>query len=80
MDIILFFILSVTSVFFLFLFGYSRSQLWHVGYSSLTTNQIWAPALGAQSHSTRTTYLFSLSLFLMVLQSFYNVTLFSAVQ
>ena len=37
------------------LFGYTRPYLQHVGSSSLTKDQIWAPALGAQSLSHWTT-------------------------
>lgn len=64
MDTILFFMLSVAFVIFRFFlqFGYAGSQLQFVGYSSLTMNQSGLPALGVQSRSTRTTYLFSLSL------------------
>lgn len=63
MDTILFFMLSVAFVIFRFFlqFGYAGSQLQFVGYSSLTMNQSGLPALGVQSRSTRTTYLFSLS-------------------
>lgn len=63
MDTILFFMLSVAFVIFHSFkkFGYAGSQLQFVGYSSLTMNQSGLPALGVQSRSTRTTYLFSLS-------------------
>jgi hypothetical protein len=62
MDTILFFMLSVAFVIFRFFlqFGYAGSQLQFVGYSSLTMNQSGLPALGVQSRSTRTTYMFSL--------------------
>ena len=33
----------------LYLFGCTESQLRHVGSSSLTRDQIWAPALGVKS-------------------------------
>ena len=48
---------------FVYLFGYTESYLWHVGSfklkhagsTSLTRDETWAPALGAQSLNCWTT-------------------------